>query len=589
MALGVVAALVVSTFSVVPASVEARSRKRPKRTTTASPPAEPATPVVEVPPELASPASPPAAPPASSTSATRPGPSSPSTHSGGGRGSAPRPLRFSPARAAAGDGGAAFQQGIKLYEQKNFYAASIEFGRVASGEARAGEEDVRGAEFWLGKALYELRFYSAALSQFDQIIEKGRAHPYHNATLKWLAALTKRLPEASIRERVSKFQREDFEQPELRDVRDQLLFLLARHNYEQGMFKETIEVLGAILDNSPMYLKARFLEGITHIRTNDPKAGAESFKQILRVTAGRTEQQPALAEFDDLANLSLARVFYSVGQFKTSVKYFDKVPQESVEWPNSLFESAWSYFMMDQHSKTLGNIHSLNAPFFENEFFPESYILKAVVYFRRCLYDRSAEAIADFNGIYVPIKADLDRLVQRTQNPVDFYALSKRILAGNASLPDRSARMARRALVDRQVRKRFEYVEELERELRQLDRADPSWKGSAIGARVLEDLSVQKSLAENEAGTLARQRLTRMVEETQELVQQAIKVEYETLNAQKGQLESQLRNEQVIPENVQSDKEVTVDDEHEYWPFQGEYWKDELGAYRFRVPSKCSR
>ena len=32
---------------------------------------------------------------------------------------------------------------------------------------------------------------------------------------------------------------------------------------------------------------------------------------------------------------------------------------------------------------------------------------------------------------------------------------------------------------------------------------------------------------------------------------------------------------------------ITVDDEHQFWPFTGEYWRDELGYYRYRLVNKC--
>ena len=32
---------------------------------------------------------------------------------------------------------------------------------------------------------------------------------------------------------------------------------------------------------------------------------------------------------------------------------------------------------------------------------------------------------------------------------------------------------------------------------------------------------------------------------------------------------------------------VIVDDEHQTWDFNGEYWKDELGFYRYRISSQC--
>ena len=30
-------------------------------------------------------------------------------------------------------------------------------------------------------------------------------------------------------------------------------------------------------------------------------------------------------------------------------------------------------------------------------------------------------------------------------------------------------------------------------------------------------------------------------------------------------------------------------DELEYWPFEGEYWKDEIGGYVYNIGSKCSK
>jgi len=34
---------------------------------------------------------------------------------------------------------------------------------------------------------------------------------------------------------------------------------------------------------------------------------------------------------------------------------------------------------------------------------------------------------------------------------------------------------------------------------------------------------------------------------------------------------------------------VQVDEEHQVWPFDGEYWRDELGFYRQQVTSQCGR
>ena len=71
---------------------------------------------------------------------------------------------------------------------------------------------------------------------------------------------------------------------------------------------------------------------------------------------------------------------------------------------------------------------------------------------------------------------------------------------------------------------------------------------------------------------------------------EAITVQFETLNALKGQLTAGLQAEQnVINPNAKNFNHIQIDDEHQQWPFKGEYWKDELGFYRFKVSNKCGR
>jgi hypothetical protein len=110
-----------------------------------------------------------------------------------------------------------------------------------------------------------------------------------------------------------------------------------------------------------------------------------------------------------------------------------------------------------------------------------------------------------------------------------------------------------------------------------------------VAGNILQDLTLQKSLAANEAGQQARVRLQRLSTEIQDLVKQAIKIEFETLNAQKGQLTAGLHSDQNLNPNAKNYNTIQIDDEHQQWPFKGEYWKDELGYYRFKVQNKCGR
>jgi tetratricopeptide (TPR) repeat protein len=481
------------------------------------------------------------------------------------------------------------QKALKLYETNDYYSASIELHKVIENETGDSDANKQRAEFWMGKTLYHLHFYSASLSYFDRIVQKGEQHRYYNATLKWLASLSRNLPEsAGILEKIGKYSRAQLDQPALEKVRDELYYLLGRYHYSVSNFKEAVGLFANVPTNSPFFARAKFMEGITYVRSYQGRPASEAFKTLLRVA----KEAPAtheIKQFEELSVLSLARVFYSTNQFDLSIKYYDQIPQESPLWLDSLFESAWSHFQKNNFSKSLGNIHTLNAPYFDTQFYPESHILRAVIYFQNCLYDRSAEAIKEFNGRFPPLKTQIDDIVRRYKEDSEFYDYSLKIRAGTAGLSDEVQRLTKSALSDKTIVKVFNYVDELERELKQVQSADPAWKATAIAGVVLQDLTLQKSLAQNKAGKEAKRRIDRVSKEIQELIKQAIKVEYETINGQKNSLEASLRNEQAMAARTTEQVNITPDDEHYFWPFDGEYWRDELGYYRFKIKSACAR
>src|SRR5215831_1690299 len=488
------------------------------------------------------------------------------------------------------------ERAFKLYDGEDYYSASIELNKVIEGESADSEPNKQKAEFWMGKALYNMKYYSASLSYFDRIVQKGSAHAYYNATLKWLASLSRQLPDSTgILEKIGKYNRAELDQPALEKVRDELYFLLGKYYYQKGQFKEAVELFQAVPANSDSYVEAKLFEGATHVRQYEAKPAVEAFKEVLR-TAAQSED-PKIQPYADIANLSLARTFYSTGQFDLAAKYFDRVSPDSYDWANSLFESSWANFMLKQkgYSKALGNIHTIQAPYFENTIKPESVAeglsVKATIYFYNCLYDRAEEAIDEFNGIYPQVFQELKKLVSGTTDNGALYEVAVKIRKGTSGLPEQVERGARGVLGDMSLVKRFQYVEELDRELKQYDKAEPAWKSTNIAQTAFADLTLQKSLAVNEAGDLARRRINRLTEELAQLIKRVIKIEYEILQGEKGALEQEVIQEQQIIKGGTGRRaeEIRVDDEHNIWPFTGEYWRDELGYYRVRIVNKCQR
>jgi len=495
-----------------------------------------------------------------------------------------------------GGGSDAIDRGDKFYARNDFYMASIEYNKAIEDQS-SDELSRQTAEFKMGKTLYKLHFYSSAISYFDRIVQKGQSHPHYNETLQWLAALTRDVPDsAGVLEKIGKYDRSELENPQLAAVRDELYFLLGKFNYQKNKFKEAVELFNMVNPKSPFYVQAKLFEGATHVREYNAKPAVEAFKEVLRVAEESSD--PKVKPFQDLANLSLARVFYSTGQFNLATKYFDRVSPDSYDWPNSLFESSWANFMLKQqgYSKALGNIHTLRAPFFEYFIKPESaaeaLTVKATIYFYNCLFDRASDAISEFEETVPTIQQGLDELLKKTQGDnTQFFDAAVKIRMGRSGLKPIVERAARAVLTDRSLAKRFEYVRELDKEMSAHEKADPAWKGTAVANNIFSDIGVSRALMVNEAGEMARKRVERLVGEFAALHTRVIKIKFEILEGEKRQEEDDLRSESVKERKVRPQElgKINVDDEHQFWPFTGEYWRDELGYYRYKLMNKCGR
>ena len=218
----------------------------------------------------------------------------------------------------------------------------------------------------------------------------------------------------------------------------------------------------------------------------------------------------------------------------------------------------------------------------------EAVNLKAIMYYNFCRYDRAEEAVAEFRATYPELIDELRKVAKKEeQDNAEFFHYVQKVRAGSAGLSLRVSQLAQSALQDKTLEKTFAWVDELERELKQHDKADRAWKTTSISGEVLQELSVQKSLAEAEAGRLARERLERLVAELIEKRSDASKIKIETLKAKLGQKKAEMQKMEVFGQN--KEEAIVIDDEHFMWSFNGEYWKDELGFYRYRISSRCKR
>ncbi len=508
------------------------------------------------------------------------------------------------------------------YKAEDYQGAAVIFHAVSSGKTPG---DKLRAQFWLGKSLYKLQFYAVSLAVFSEIVTTGPQHPYHKLTLPWLASLSRELPEgAGVLEKVGTYKPTELEDSAFDEVRDELYYLLGRFYYQKGDLGQAIALLGQVPDNSEYYIPAQFFLGVAETREFHGPQAVEAFKNVLRKNislresfakdkkkrkaelkakkkaakkakgkqlAGEVEElsfEEEMQRYEERANLALGYIFYQVGKYETALKYYDKVPLESPYWLDSILASSWTEFRMVEvepekanmhYQRTLGYIHTLNAPFFYDYLYPESIILKAVTYYFNCRYQPAKLAIEEFNRRYPKTRDDLKDLLAKAPEDFALFELSVKIRNSESSLDPFVEEVAQKSLQDKTLEKNYAFVNELVREQGSLEETKPDFKGSPLAELITENLDGLLSIAKESTGALARNRLTQQIQQINDLEREAIKIEYEILNRIKaGDAGAAAERRPQRPK---------IDSEHEIYRYNGEYWKDELGYYNYQVTSRC--
>jgi hypothetical protein len=282
----------------------------------------------------------------------------------------------------------------------------------------------------------------------------------------------------------------------------------------------------------------------------------------------------------------MARTFYSTGEYDKAIRHYSDIPQRSEHWLDALLESSWAYFQVDRFNRALGNLHSLNAPFFNDEYYPEAAVLQAVILFYNCRFREVRLALEEFDYVYTPLREELELLFEDLSSNRDFYAFlietEERV---ERRFDPRLQQIVNAALEDNSIRNALAYIGQLDTELAYMDAADRGWATSDLGDFVYQEILAGREFAIGDAGQLVRNRLQAILDDLRTKGREASAILVETDLAEANAISADLRGELFTGASDAADNEVHP--EQMFWTFEGEYWRDELGYYLYHIESAC--
>src|SRR6267142_159809 len=443
--------------------------------------------------------------------------------------------------------------------------------REAAGSASGGDRAT--AELYEAQSLERLGLPFSAFLQYARIVQQGPAHPYWLKAMEGAAreagelhddVLAPHFFEKAWNEQVSALPKE----PQARV--NASLALLA---YRAGRYDAAAGFAARVPADTQSWPEARYVAGLLAQRA-EPARAVPIFTELAAM-------QNASRELRELAMLALGRTLYGLRRYAEAGAAYARLPRFSRHWDEALFEGAYADLRNGDPGGALGRLHSLRSPHLSDEFAPESLSLTAIIFHQRCLYPEVRAALAQFDREYLPMRDQVKKLLALDLPAEEHWRM---LAAGDPRLPPAVQHHLQK---NERVASFRAHLAALDREAARI-RSDGSLAGTALGDDLLDGIAQQKQLIAQLAGRFARGRLLDMARLVDVVEGDKELIAFETLKGEKEMLEERYDASARLASQTLRRPDLPPAG-HEYWPFDGEYWPDEIGYYRYTLKDACPR
>ena len=471
-----------------------------------------------------------------------------------------------------------------LYKEKKYTTASSKAWDLL--EADKYPEHEAKIHFYLGMSLKGMGLLHSAQVHFQKVVKEGP-----DAGSSFTAALSK-MVDISERTRdpiylirtIDKISPDDYPGK----VKDDLYYYQGVRDFERGDYARAKRNFSKLGKSSDHYIQARYHLGVIYNAQDRKKAAMKAFIGIVKGEFNGDADD--ITDVKNLSAINIARIRYGVEQYGKSAEFYARIPRDSTYWPTSLYEAAWAHFMGEnQESKALGNLLTLSSPFFDRVWLPESSILEALTYYRICEY-KEVEALLDhFKAKYGPIQENLEELLA----PYESGERPPRVLyqsiygADSKDFRKLPASVYARVEANRSFQGPHNRVLQIEREMARVGDMKASWSQADIGRGINKELEKQRKVYMKFAGAALTMELGAVRDQVADLMGQEALIRFEVVSGEYQKYADRFRNPEAADVNEAVEFDFATNPDLVFWPFNEEYWQDELGFYERVEPGDC--
>lgn len=462
-------------------------------------------------------------------------------------------------------------RGEQQFRARNYLQSAMAFNAyLDSVQPASGSTDHYEATFGYVRALHAAGARHIIRREALELVLQGPNRPHFEAAFAILDDIVRTT---------------EYRSPQIEDLtgvpvqnqemafQDRWNFFLGRYFWAAGDVDRALQFFGRISENAPSRARAHYLSATILLDRRENTRAIREMQEAVRA-AMRTSDQDVF----ELAYLALARVNYELGNLDAALFYYNRVPATSARWGRVLFESAWTHYLREDFNRSIGSLHGLHSPYLNHWFWPDLFVLEAASYLATCNLDEAELAIEMFDRIVPAVQAPVRRFIAETADPNAFWsAIADWHDRARSPEPVPLPIEAVRYVLQRPgFKATLDAIRAIEAELDAV-RAGAATLGE-LGDYFADELEANLLNRRIEGGLRVSADLVAFSDELTDWTERAREVQIELTN-ELIQRTRATREGQVV-RGAGATAAFVLARDWQTWPFEGEYWLDEIGSFR---------
>lgn len=482
-------------------------------------------------------------------------------------------MQVSPALAAKTS---SVRKGQALFAKGNFTAAAQEFFKEDSSE------DLLKGRYGFGLSLARLKLPHLASIPLMTVATQAGGKLQKRA-LDNLVKISYDTNDTSLLNySINRLAIEDLEETS----QDIYYNRLAEYHHETGKLDEALKYVENVLRRNPDNEKALFLAGLLHMKKNQPDKGTEYFRYL----ATFWDKKAPNHETKGVALANYARALYQDRKFADAELYYRQIPKDHILYRKVQMELAWTLFRGGKIRSALSALQTLHTPYYENFYDPESFILRSIILLFACQGEEAMKSVRAFEKNFEGLDASLANWLARKPNVASIISeiqnAQQKIKKPTSDKKGALPFFVVRTLIDEQpLSGLLNSKRDILREQQLFQKTFKNGNTGRFAAYVKKAYAARIRNLDKNIARVFNHKISTFQADFRNLESQVEFLKYEILDEKKRATKEQLADNRKLDDREK--RSFYVQNGYRYWPFNGEYWIDEIGNYQYLGVNRC--